>query len=340
MKLLLVADIFPPQSGGPATYVVELANAFVKQGVDVQIVSLNPTSDTTVASCPVIRVSWKNKLLRYLEYFWLLFQKAKYVNVVYAMGPVNAGLPALVAARLRGKKFVVKVVGDYAWEQYQGAGLDLYTIDEFQTARVGGKIGWLKRVESFVVRHADHVITPCAYLKRLVVGWGAEEKNVSVIYNAIAIPSVTPKVKPAGEKWVVSIGRDVPWKGMKTLSELSLDFPKNVKLKIVSGASRQEALCTLASADVFVLNSGYEGLSHALLEAVALGVPVLASDVGGNPEVVPSDHLFPYDDRAAIARKIVEMLAAPRRLSPLGREFQFVFMIERTQKLLESVCQL
>ena len=42
----------------------------------------------------------------------------------------------------------------------------------------------------------------------------------------------------------------------------------------------------LRAADVFLLNTRYEGLSHVLLEAMAARAPVVASDVGGNPEVV------------------------------------------------------
>ena len=45
MKILIAADIFPPQSGGPATYVVALANELAKKGDIVKIVSLNPESD-------------------------------------------------------------------------------------------------------------------------------------------------------------------------------------------------------------------------------------------------------------------------------------------------------
>ena len=193
-------------------------------------------------------------------------------------------------------------------------------------------------IESFVVKHADRVITPCEYLKRLVVGWGAKEENVSVIYNAVFLPSVTPKAKPAGEQWVVSVGRDVPWKGMQTLRDIAQNFPPNVKLKTITNASRPEALSYLAAADVFVLNSGYEGLSHVLLEAIGLRIPVLASDVGGNPEIVPREQLFPYNDRATIQEKILATLSHFQVKPQLGEKFQLASMIGKTKILLESVC--
>lgn len=192
MKLLIVADIFPPDSGGPATYCVTLANDLVKQGVDVSIVSLNPQSDKSAVSCYVYRVSSKNKLLRYLEYLWLLFKHAKPADVVYAMSPVNAGLPAWLAARLCRKKFVVKVVGDYAWEQGQVRGLITDSIDDFQKqySKYPLRIQLLKWVESLVVKHADLIITPSLYLKSMVIGWGASESKIEVIDSAVELKEI------------------------------------------------------------------------------------------------------------------------------------------------------
>lgn len=100
MRLLIAADIFPPESGGPATYAVTLANELWKQGVAVKIVSLNPNSYQSKVQCAVYKVKSHHKFLRYFEYLFLLLKQVTTSDVVYAMGPVNAGLPALVAARL------------------------------------------------------------------------------------------------------------------------------------------------------------------------------------------------------------------------------------------------
>jgi len=70
----------------------------------------------------------------------------------------------------------------------------------------------------------------------------------------------------------------------------------------------------LRAADVFVLNTRYEGLSHVMLEAMAAGAPVVASAVGGNPEVVQdgvNGLLVPLDGAAAIARAVDSLLDDP-----------------------------
>ena len=62
----------------------------------------------------------------------------------------------------------------------------------------------------------------------------------------------------------------------------------------------------MRAADALALCSGYEGLSHVLLEAMAAGLPVVVSDVGGNRALVHDGYdglIVPYGDVAATARR-------------------------------------
>ena len=339
MKILFAADIFPPESGGPATYVVTLANELKKLNEEVCIVSLNPDSDVSVVSPPVFAVSHTNKLWRYLQYTWLLFQHSKDVDVIYAMGPVNAGLPALLVSFLRRKRFFVKVVGDYAWEQgTQRFGVtDL--INEFQHKKYNFSVELLRLIQIFVARHAYRVIVPSIYLKKIVTGWGVEERKIEPVYNAVPFENATKLFKDSKEKWVVFVGRLVPWKGVDTLIHVFTNIVTKIpeaKLKIVGDGPEmknlveqihklrleqsvqlvgniphEQALQYIASADLFVLNSAYEGMSHVLLEAMHAEVPVLASHCGGNTEVVAGwgrGELFLYNNQEQLEEKILKFL--------------------------------
>lgn len=79
------------------------------------------------------------------------------------------------------------------------------------------------------------------------------------------------------------------------------------------GAMPQDALnVPLSAADVFVLATGNEGWANVFLEAMACGLPVVTTDVGGNAEVVSDSRLgtvVPFDDRARLAGAIAEALA-------------------------------
>jgi glycosyltransferase involved in cell wall biosynthesis len=78
----------------------------------------------------------------------------------------------------------------------------------------------------------------------------------------------------------------------------------------------------LSAFDVFVLSSHDEGMSNAILEAMAMEKPVVATDVGGTGEVVrhgQSGWLVPAKDPAALAAAIASVLAAPERALEMGR---------------------
>ena len=93
--------------------------------------------------------------------------------------------------------------------------------------------------------------------------------------------------------------------------------------------------------DVFIMPSRSEAWGMAALEAMAHGVPVIASDVGGLPEIVEPDNggwLVPANDPAALARAIMESAASPYRLHEQGLKarkraelFSVARMVEQTE---------
>jgi glycosyltransferase involved in cell wall biosynthesis len=94
------------------------------------------------------------------------------------------------------------------------------------------------------------------------------------------------------------------------------------QVRLVGELSSSELSIWYRAADLCILNSGYEGLSHTLLEAMAHGTPCAASDVGGNPEVVhagESGFLFTYDDATGIVNSILEALTAPEKAKRMAQ---------------------
>ena len=78
----------------------------------------------------------------------------------------------------------------------------------------------------------------------------------------------------------------------------------------------------LACMDVFVLPSLGEGISNTVLEAMATGLPVIATRVGGNPELVQdgvTGLLVPVADVPALAAAIVALVDDPARCDQMGR---------------------
>jgi L-malate glycosyltransferase len=84
---------------------------------------------------------------------------------------------------------------------------------------------------------------------------------------------------------------------------------------------RKDVATVLRACDVFALTSVSEAASLTLLEAMASGLPVVVSDVGGNPDIVrrgTDGLLFPRGDAAACGKCFVELLGDPVKLQQMG----------------------
>ena len=85
---------------------------------------------------------------------------------------------------------------------------------------------------------------------------------------------------------------------------------------------RDDVPALLAGADLFVLPSESEAFPNAIIEAMASGLPVVATSVGGIPELVTegvTGRLVPPGDANAIADALIELLDAPERAASFGR---------------------
>ncbi|PIP72972.1 MAG: hypothetical protein COW88_03550 [Candidatus Lloydbacteria bacterium CG22_combo_CG10-13_8_21_14_all_47_15] len=364
MKILIATPLYPPDVGGPATYSELLVREFPARGVSVSVEVLNRINAPFG--------------VKHLIYFFRLVYVARDADIVYAQDPLGTGLPAFFAARLLGKKFLLKVVGDRAWEEFLNRGNDFISPEDFQGMHAGFSVYLRKRVQTFVAKHAKRVIVPSQYLKRLLVsGWGVPEERVLVIYNAFEPPMILLPRDKAREKVgisglvLVSVGRLVPWKGFRALVESMPDtiaeFP-DAKLYIIGDGPEKtdiwsaiarlglkqhvfligkmphnDMLAYMSAADLFVLNTGYEGLSHAILEAMALSVPVVTTGVGGNPELISDGvhgRLVAYGDSEALVRAIGETLRdmeARGRFSAAAQKKALEFSKEKMLRELSSL---
>jgi len=118
--------------------------------------------------------------------------------------------------------------------------------------------------------------------------------------------------------------------------------------KIIFAGQRQDVSEILHILDVFVLPSYYEGLPRSIIEAQACGVAVVATNVGGTPEVVINDKtgiLVPPKDEKAIAKAVIDLLTnkdRAERMRNAGRElvrkqFDAPVFIKRTEDLFEGL---
>lgn len=316
MRILFITGIFPPDIGGPATYVPMMAATLADRGHTVKVLTLSsrPAQTDTAYSFPVVRIARSlRRPLRVLLTIVAILRHGRRADVLFVNG---LALESVLANCLLRKPLVQKVVGDLAWERCRTAGVVADSIEEFQNRRYTPRIELLKRLRSLWVRASTTVIAPSAYLKEIIAGWGVPEERIRVVYNAVRLPE--GKEPPPAEladvhghtRIVVSIGRLMPWKGFDDVIRVCAGLP-DVRLFIIGDGPHRNALeqqiaalgagtivqlvgslpqervaSFLHRAHLFVLNSRYEGLPHIVLEAMAAGVPVVATDAGGTRELV------------------------------------------------------
>lgn len=336
-KLLLVTGIYPPDIGGPATYCHLLSQELPHRGWQVGVLSFGEVRH------------WP-KIIRHIIFFFKVLNQARAYRVIYAQDPVSVGLPVCLACFFSRRDFILKVVGDYAWEQgSQRFGVE-DSLDDFslQFKKYSWMVRLLKLIETGVAKRAQRIIVPSLYLKKIVSNWGVSADKIKVIYNSIEdLPILDTKdgLKKAlsfNYPTLVSVGRLVPWKGFGLLIEIMPEIIKSypqAKLYIIgSGPEREklgvliqalnlesavclvgqlprvEVLRYLKASDVFLLNTNYEGFSHQLLEVAQCHTPIITTRVGGNSELITdrvNGRLVDYNDKESLVSAIIDLLAKP-----------------------------
>lgn len=352
MKLVIATPLYPPEIGGPATYAKLLKEGLPPKGIEVILVKFSD-----VRSLP--------KIIRHYVYYRRIRAALRGADAVLALDPVSVGLPVMYAAQKEGKPFIVKIVGDYAWEQGQQRFGVTQNLDEFvRTKHVPFWVGVFQCIQTRVAHSATRIIVPSEYLKNIVRMWTIPSEKIQVIHNALSIEEigiVSEEVAQLPRPLIVTAGRIVPWKHVDGIIDAVAQLHKkgtNASLVIVGDGPRRDQLMSyaekklkesclftgilshadtlaiIASADVFALNSSYEGLSHLLVESLMLGVPVVATDVGGNPEVVTHNKnglLVPVKDTVILAEALAHILGSKRvhtRLATHAKESSKFFSIE------------
>lgn len=243
-----------------------------------------------------------------------------------------------------------------------------------RTASLAGRL-----LERAVMGALDRVIAVCeAGADLLVRHFGARQERLKVVCNGIEVERFAPGpgvVHEAmkGRRVVIAVGRLTPQKGLAALIEAA---PKVIRavpdagfLIVGDGPLRQdleraaqasgagEAILfageqrdvhdLMRGARVLALPSVYEGLPLVALEAMACGLPVVASAVDGVPEAVVDGEtgvLVPAGDTERLADALIGLLRDPARGEEMGRKgrarvearFSASRMVEEMQAVYEA----
>jgi len=300
----VVSGIWPPDIGGPASHAPELAGFLRARG---HVVSVVTTASAPPAPAPYA-VRWARRTLppglRHLETVRLIAGAARAADVVYATSMTRR---AALGAALARRPLVLKLTADEVYERERRSGRFAGNLDDFQRHGGGFRVRLLRRTRVAAVRRASTVMTPSDYLRGLVVGWGIPATRVSVSPNpAPDVPVLRsrqdvrrelgldgPALAFAG-RLMAAKALDVALRALALTPGVSLvvvgDGPDRDELEHLSATlglpgrvrflgarSREEVLEILRAADAALLSSRWENFPHLVVEALAVGTPVIAT---------------------------------------------------------------
>jgi glycosyltransferase involved in cell wall biosynthesis len=242
----------------------------------------------------------------------MITSRARWADVVYATGMFGRTAAACVAAR---RPFVVKLTGDPAFERARWRGAVGGDVDAFQRGGGGLEGALLRGLRSLTLRRAACIVCPSDFLRGLVRSWEIPAERVVVLPNAIPSPGELPPREQLrtslgldGRNVLAFVGRFGPQKALGVALEAVAQVegvtlvlagdgegrreleararPLGDRVRFLGALPRKSALELLAAADASLLTSAWENLPHSVLEALAVGTPVIATAVGGVPELV------------------------------------------------------
>lgn len=285
--------IMPNQVSGPNTASRIIAESYLSESYDFQFLTQHKHAGGKV------NFSLIKDLIKQIKEF--------NPQIIHLTGLQGAGFHAVIAAKLCKKKVILAVRGSSI------DALNISTMFRFVFGRI---------IEPLTLRLADKVYTVCQAMERRAFIQKHTKRNlIGTIHNSAPnISQYSIQKYNIREKFgvdpneiiVVIVGRMIYDKGVTYIIDAIEkirnekikfifigDEPKNKdifkklqdeinigKVLLLGNQKKDNVLSILSESDIFLFATLHENLSNALLEACALGLAVIATDVGGNPEVV------------------------------------------------------
>ena len=333
MRIAFLTGIWPPDVGGPATHGPDFSRFLVERGHRVHVVTMGD-GEPAERPCEVDVVSRRLPFpIRYGLVALLGARAARRADVLYASATYAA---AAIASLLARRPLVAKLVSDPAYERAQRYRLFSGTLEEFQQAR-SRPVEVLKALRTTVLRRAVTIVVPSAYQAEIARGWGLRRRPHPRADEPGAAAAGGRGRSSSTPGTFVFVGRLTRAEGARHRDRRRRPVPDGTarsssatgpSARSSSGArrgsaaaagsssagslSRDDALAIVAGATAALLSSDYENLPHAAVEALSVGVPVVATAVGGVPEVVHDGEngllVAPGrpDELAAAIRRVLE----------------------------------
>ena len=305
MDILITVGIFPPDIGGPASFVPKISKYLINKGHNVKIICLSDKEHLDYKDeFSVIRINRNLPIIsRWFKTIVKIYNVSKKSDLIFVNG---LGTEATIANLFSRKKVIRKIVGDPVWERVYNKKLINESFDDFQENKHGIFISLQKIIRNWSINKSNLIITPSQHLKTFINKIGVDNK-ILVINNGVTIQETNNKVFQNRIIQLLVISRLVTQKNIDSiikavkvmenegiilnivgdgseinnLKNLVENYELKEKVNFIGKIENAKLNEYLSNADIFVQASNYEGLPHSILEAINYEIPILSTEVGG-----------------------------------------------------------
>ena len=305
MDILITVGIFPPDIGGPASFVPKISKYLINKGHNVKIICLSDKEHLTYKDeVSVIRINRSLPIIfRWFKTIAKIYNFSKKSDLIFING---LGTETTIANLFSRKKVIRKIVGDPVWERVYNKKLTDESFDDFQENNHGLFISLQKIIRNWSMKKSNLIITPSQHLKTFIEKIGFDN-NIFVINNGVTIEETNKVTFQNNIIQLLVVSRLVSQKNIDSIIKaVKVMENENIILKIVGDGSEINNLKLLVKkygleekvnfigkivglklneyfkdADIFIQASNYEGLPHSILEAINYEIPILSTEVGG-----------------------------------------------------------
>ena len=305
MDILITVGIFPPDIGGPASFVPKISKYLISKGHKVKIISLSEKENLNYEDeINVTRISRNLPIIfRWFRTITKIYKSAKNSDLIFVNG---LGTETTIANIFLRKIIIRKIVGDPVWERVYNKNLTTESFDNFQKNKQRLSIKIQKNIRNWSIKKSNLIITPSEHLKTFVQNIGFEN-DIYVINNGVEIKQIEKVTLENKIIKLVVVSRlvnqkniDIVIKAVKRIEDKNIllnivgDGPEvnnlknlvkekslNKRVSFIGKIKNSELHNYLEDADIFIQASNYEGLPHSILEAINYEIPILSTEVGG-----------------------------------------------------------
>ena len=314
MRVLVTVGIFPPDIGGPATFVPKIAKYFQDElNYEIEILTLSDNKNSNINDDFSVKRIDRNLpiIYRWLKTIFTIYKLGKNKDLIFVNG---LGTETTIANIFLKKKIIRKIVGDPVWERAYSKAKISESFDEFQVKNYGFSISFQKKVRSFSIKKSDIIVTPSQHLKNFILNLGFKNK-IEIINNGVFIPEENTNIFTNDQINITIVSRLVSHKNIKKiiraisdlndpliylniigdgpelnqLQKISLESNNKDNIIFHGKLNRDDINHIFLKSDIYIQASNYEGLPHSLLEAMSYGIPVLCTPVGECKEILGNE---------------------------------------------------